>query len=48
MLELYQRISLTKDFPEYNLKKGDKEPIIYFKETLINDSRISTKSNANC
>ncbi|NEN90844.1 MAG: DUF4926 domain-containing protein [Okeania sp. SIO3H1] len=23
MLELYQRISLTKDFPEYNLKKGD-------------------------
>ncbi|NES67117.1 MAG: DUF4926 domain-containing protein [Okeania sp. SIO2D1] len=23
MLELYQPISLTKDFPEYNLKKGD-------------------------
>ena len=23
MLELYQRISLTKDFPEYHLKKGD-------------------------
>ncbi|NEP78539.1 MAG: DUF4926 domain-containing protein [Okeania sp. SIO3B3] len=23
MLKLYQGISLTKDFPEYNLKKGD-------------------------
>ena len=23
MLELYQRISLTKEFPEYYLKKGD-------------------------
>lgn len=23
MLELYQRISLTTDFPEHNLKKGD-------------------------
>ena len=23
MLELYQRISLNRDFPEYNLKKGD-------------------------
>ena len=23
MIELYQRISLNRDFPEYNLKKGD-------------------------
>jgi len=23
MLQLHQRISITKDFPEYNLKKGD-------------------------
>jgi hypothetical protein len=23
MLELYQRVSLNRDFPEYNLKKGD-------------------------
>ncbi len=23
MLELYQRISLNRDFPEHNLKKGD-------------------------
>ncbi|WP_013325678.1 DUF4926 domain-containing protein [Gloeothece verrucosa] len=23
MLELYQRVSLNRDFPEHNLKKGD-------------------------
>jgi len=23
MIELYQRVSLNKDFPEHNLKKGD-------------------------
>ncbi|MGK7884084.1 MAG: DUF4926 domain-containing protein [Crocosphaera sp.] len=23
MLKLYERVSLNKDFPEYNLKKGD-------------------------
>ncbi|MDV3002603.1 MAG: hypothetical protein N5P05_004258 (plasmid) [Chroococcopsis gigantea SAG 12.99] len=23
MIELYQRVSLNKDFPEYNLMKGD-------------------------
>ncbi len=29
MLELYQRISLTKDFPEHNLKKGDIAMLIH-------------------
>jgi hypothetical protein len=28
MIELYQRISLNRDFPEYNLKKGDLATLI--------------------
>lgn len=28
MIELYQRVSLNKDFPEYNLKKGDIATVI--------------------
>ena len=28
MIELYQRVSLTRDFPEYNLKKGDLATLI--------------------
>lgn len=31
MIELYQRVSLNQNFPEYNLKKGD---IVTFIDTV--------------
>lgn len=31
MIELYQRVSLNRNFPEYNLKKGD---IVTFIDTV--------------
>jgi hypothetical protein len=29
-IELYQRVSLVRDFPEYNLKKGDIATLVDF------------------